>query len=1017
MFIITLKTGGVNTVIHESGSSKTKVDGAKISREVNKFDSLSFDIYPDNPGYNSITPFATTVEVMNLKTGATAFEGRVIQLVPSMDSDGSIMKSVTCESLMAYLCDSLQEWEDTAHYDASGSKSGLQVYIEKLLAVHNAKVEERKRIYAGNITLQTFETSDGVTKGVSRASTWDNINDKLIGSFGGEMRVRRGSDGLLYLDYAEHLGTTRATRIQVAWNMQDAEREVDPNGIITRLYPYGAKLTETVTDPDTGEDEEVETEERLTIESVNNGLKYIDDAVAIEQYGIIEGSNEWDDVTVASNLLTKARAWLGANNALPATHTFSALDLSLIGLDYDGFEIFDSYPCYNPMLGIDETLEIVKQSIDINEPENSSFDMGETSFRLSNDIGKNDGLSQDFEEFKGQTETGIKNVNNSIKSTKAAIKVFDDRIESTVEEKVEQTVTQEIGTVTVSVTTEYYVSSSPSALTGGSWSEQSPTWQAGTYIWTRTKTTSKNGTVTYSNAACVTGAQGAQGDAGDDGKGVTVSSVQVVYQSGTSGTTAPTGQWSQSVPSVPEGQYLWTRTTVSYSDGTDAVSYSVARMGADGADGNDGTDGVGISSTAVTYQASASGTTVPSGAWSSSIPTVSAGQYLWTRTVTSYTNGESTTAYSVGKMGENGTDGTDGKGISSTAVTYQAGASQTTAPTGTWQSAVPKLSTALPYLWTRTITTYTDSSSTTAYSVGSTLESFEVGGRNLLLASDNDYSNDDYPTHIYTMSGKMTAGETYTLRVWGELGDGKTGFSAYLDGGSISLGGLTDNGDGTYSMTFAGKSGTKEPSEISIYPMPSIVTATSTIDRIKLELGNKSTDWTPAPEDVDQSIGNVQENIENVNQDLSDSLGSISDELGNVQGDLSNALETINSTVTRLTELEQTASGWSFNFTEIREELTQIGDQISTSSSEQLKYIKFIDGEIWLGRDPDPGEDDFKVVISNQRIRFLQNNIEVAYISNQQLYITNAQVMNRLDIGNFAFFPRQNGNLTLRYTG
>ena len=59
----------------------------------------------------------------------------------------------------------------------------------------------------------------------------------------------------------------------------------------------------------------------------------------------------------------------------------AALDLSYLGLDYDDFRLHDSYPCYNPLIDIDETLEIVSQTIDINEPLNSTFDLGECSPR------------------------------------------------------------------------------------------------------------------------------------------------------------------------------------------------------------------------------------------------------------------------------------------------------------------------------------------------------------------------------------------------------------------------------------------------------------------------------------------------------------------------------------------------------------------------------------------------------------------------------------------------------------
>ena len=150
---------------------------------------------------------------------------------------------------------------------------------------------------------------------------------------------------------------------------------------------------------------------------------------------------------------------------------------------------------------------------------------------------------------------------------------------------------------------------------------------------------------------------------------------------------------------------------------TKKFSVGIALTGATGDKGTTGATGKGINSTAVTYQAASSGTTIPTDTWSTSVPAVSAGQYLWTRTVMTYTDSTSTTGYSVGMMGATGTTGATGKGINSTAVTYQASTSGTTAPTGTWAATVPAVS-ASQYLWTRTIITYSDSSTSTAYAVG-----------------------------------------------------------------------------------------------------------------------------------------------------------------------------------------------------------------------------------------------------------------------------------------------------------
>ena len=157
--------------------------------------------------------------------------------------------------------------------------------------------------------------------------------------------------------------------------------------------------------------------------------------------------------------------------------------------------------------------------------------------------------------------------------------------------------------------------------------------------------------------------------AGSNGTSVTVSSTSVTYQTSSSGTTVPTGSWSSSVPSVSNGQYLWTKTYVKYSDGKETTSYSVSYNGTNGSNGTS----VTVSSTSVTYQASSSGTTAPTGTWSSTVPTVENGQFLWTKTVVTYSDGKSTTSYSVSYKGVDGTNGDDGADAISMTITTSNG--------------------------------------------------------------------------------------------------------------------------------------------------------------------------------------------------------------------------------------------------------------------------------------------------------------------------------------------------------
>lgn len=146
------------------------------------------------------------------------------------------------------------------------------------------------------------------------------------------------------------------------------------------------------------------------------------------------------------------------------------------------------------------------------------------------------------------------------------------------------------------------------------------------------------------------GKQGPQGVKGQDGTSIKITSKSVTYQASTSGTTAPTGTWSTTVPMVNNGQYLWTKTTVQYSDGNKTEAYSVSYKGTNGTNGTS----VTVSKTEVTYQVSTSGTTAPTGTWSTTMPSCDQGQYLWTKTYVKYSDGKETTSYSVSYKGVDG---------------------------------------------------------------------------------------------------------------------------------------------------------------------------------------------------------------------------------------------------------------------------------------------------------------------------------------------------------------------------
>jgi hypothetical protein len=113
------------------------------------------------------------------------------------------------------------------------------------------------------------------------------------------------------------------------------------------------------------------------------------------------------------------------------------------------------------------------------------------------------------------------------------------------------------------------------------------------------------------------------------------------------------------------------------------------------------------------------------------------------------------------------------------------------------------------------------------------------------------------------------------------------------------------------------------------------------------------------------------------------------------------------------TEFTQTAEDFNFQFNNITSQITTLDGETQQQFQEINKYIRFVDGNIILGEDG----NEITLKIENDRIAFIQNNTEVAYFSNNKLTVTDGDFLTSLKIGNFAFKPRSNGNLSLVYVG
>jgi len=368
------------------------------------------------------------------------------------------------------------------------------------------------------------------------------------------------------------------------------------------------------------------------------------------------------------------------------------------------------------------------------------------------------------------------------------------------------------------------------------------------------------------------GDQGIQGPKGADGKDGKTTYFHIKY----SAVSNPT---SASQMTETPSKYIGTYVDFTQTDSDDPKKYSWQQLegsqGPQGKQGISGTNGADGKTSYLHIKYSNDGGKTFTGNSGEDIgayigtcvdyakddPT-SVGMYKWAKI-----KGE------AGAKGDKGDTGASGKGVKSTAVTYQASSSGTTIPTGVWSATPPATSADKPYFWTRTIITYTDNTTSTAYNVGSTPEGIVVGGRNLLVGTHKSPITYTYPTSGYAdkCSWKTTVllnGSVYTLSFWAKssVNGDKIRVHFYNPSNIISVvgsqGQRSTATDGLcdfvltttmtkYWVTYTIPKGGNSTRGVIIprLGLGATGTGTLTFQWEKLEEGNMATDWTPAPED------------------------------------------------------------------------------------------------------------------------------------------------------------------------
>lgn len=361
------KTG---SLLHETQLDGDKVSAGRLEQSLSDIGTFEFELMYDHPLYNQIEPITGLVKIVNKYDKEVEFYGRVLKPDAGMDSSGLFAKTFICESVLGYLQDSTQTFQRVPN-------NGVEDYFRRIINVHNSQVEAHKRFKVGRVTV--LNQSDTPYRYIGYDTTFETIKTYLIGRLGGYIHLRLEDDGM-YLDYLQSVGEEMNSPIQLGTNIETARRELDLSNLITRLVPLGADLDKDNRDEETGQ---YVVRERVTINSVNGGKNYVEDAELVKQFGILQRPIDWTEIKDARILLQRGQQYMKNQKIAISAWSVSVVELYLIDQSFEKFKVGNTHQIDNAPLSGVERLQIIKKVVDVTQPESVELTVGADSMTLS----------------------------------------------------------------------------------------------------------------------------------------------------------------------------------------------------------------------------------------------------------------------------------------------------------------------------------------------------------------------------------------------------------------------------------------------------------------------------------------------------------------------------------------------------------------------------------------------------------------------------------------------------------
>lgn len=645
-------------VIYDPRDPDLALTGMEGEVTLNECGTFKFTMPRKHPFAGRIDVLQKDLEITVEQDGDAVFCGRAMR--PTEDFFGNV--EYECEGERAYLNDAtLPPYSTAGKEGMAKAPSQVDALFAWYVAQYNAKASPRHRFIVGVNEGAALDPNNYLLRESSeRPAVWAEIKDKLIDKLGGWVRVRH-EGALRYIDYLADGGKACAQRIEFGENLIDFTRTRSATDYCTRIVPIGAK----VKDADGNDTEEDVTIASLPDGPLQAGYEKVGDSIVsisgVAKYGSIEKTVKFEASTPAYLLQAGLRNLV--NRRMGDSLEIAAVDLHQINPGIERIGLGDYIRATSKPNGLDEYFLCYTLPFYPGDPGKATYKLGSTydtlTGRQSSRIAALNGsinkvyesvapLPRAVKEAAKKADGAAQDAADATAKADGALTAAGQAAEQaqSAEGKAQEAIDKLADLHGTYVHVKWSDSPDGSGMGDapgaymGICSNESPDAPAdpAAYAWAKVR--------------------GEDGQRGEDGEDGTPSYLHVKWADDAHGA---------GMRETP-GPYMGTCVDSAEVDPTDPGRYAWALVkGADGQQGDPGKPGDkgdpgrGIASTSVSYQAGTSGTAAPAGAWTPTVPVVAPDRYLWTRTVTAYTSGPSTTAYSVGKMGAQGPKGDDGE--------------------------------------------------------------------------------------------------------------------------------------------------------------------------------------------------------------------------------------------------------------------------------------------------------------------------------------------------------------------